>query len=124
MKTKLLILCAALAAATGSSQAITMPGAGTLTKPRVVADPRIVDLGLAAATDVKTVSLSLAPRNADQLESFVAGGYQAGPNTLLIMTKPGSAIRPVPTSASSSRRSSSPRHTAKPRNRWRRWSAT
>ena len=81
MKTKLLILCAALAAATGSSQAITMPGAGPLTKPRVAADPRIVDLGLAAATDVKTVSLSLAPRNADQLESFVAGlGDPANPN--------------------------------------------
>ena len=30
---------------------------------------------------------------------FVDGGYQAGPNTLLIMTKPGSAIRsPRPTS--------------------------
>lgn len=81
MKTKLLLMCAALAAVTGSSQAITLPGAAPLTKPRVAADPRIVDLGVAAATDVKTVSLSLALRNADQLDAFIAGlGDPASPN--------------------------------------------
>ena len=81
MKTKLLLICTALAAVTGSSQAITLPGATPLTKPRVAADPRIVDLGVAAATDVKTVSLSLALRNADQLDAFIAGlGDPASPN--------------------------------------------
>ena len=81
MKTKLLLMCAALAAATGSSQAITLPGAAPLAKPRVAADPRIVDLGVAAATDVKTISLSLALRNADQLDAFIAGlGDPASPN--------------------------------------------
>ncbi len=81
MKTKLLLMCTALAAVTGSSQAITLPGATPLTKPRVAADPRIVDLGVAAATDVKTISLSLALRNADQLDAFIAGlGDPASPN--------------------------------------------
>jgi subtilase family serine protease len=81
MKTKLLIMCTALAAVTGGAQAITLPGATPLTTPRVAADPRIVDLGVAAATDVKTISLSLALRNADQLEAFIASlGDPASPN--------------------------------------------
>ncbi|TFW23860.1 S53 family peptidase [Duganella callida] len=81
MKTKLLMLCAALAAVTGSSQAISLPGTAPLTKPRVAADPRIVDLGVAAATDVKTISLSLAVRNADQLDAFIASlADPASPN--------------------------------------------
>lgn len=81
MKTKLLIVCAAIAAVTGSSQAITLPGTTPLTKPRVAADTRIVDLGVAAATDIKTISLSLAVRNADQLDAFIASlADPASPN--------------------------------------------
>jgi len=81
MKTKLLLLCVALGAITSGAQAITLPGAAPLAKPRVSADPRIVDLGLAASSDVKTISLSLALRNADQLDTFIAGlADPANPN--------------------------------------------
>jgi subtilase family serine protease len=81
MKTKLLLLSAALTAVTGSIQAITLPVTAPLTKPRVAADPRIVDLGVAASTDVKTISLSLAVRNADQLDTFIASlADPASPN--------------------------------------------
>ncbi|MYM21054.1 peptidase S53 [Duganella sp. FT135W] len=81
MKTKLLILCAAVAAVTGSAQAITLPGSTPLTKPRVAADTRIVDLGVAASSDVKTISLSLAVRNGDQLDAFIASlADPASPN--------------------------------------------
>ncbi|MRX10777.1 peptidase S53 [Pseudoduganella sp. FT25W] len=81
MKTKLLLLCVALGAITSGVQAITLPGAAPLAKPRVSADPRIVDLGLAASSDVKTISLSLALRNADQLDTFIAGlAEPANPN--------------------------------------------
>ena len=81
MKTKILLLCAALAAMTGSAQAITLPGSTQLTKPRVAPDPRIVDLGVAASSDVKTLSLSLAVRNGDQLDAFIASlADPASPN--------------------------------------------
>jgi len=81
MKTKILLLCAAVAAVTGSAQAITLPGSTQLTKPRVAPDPRIVDLGVAASGDVKTISLSLAVRNGDQLDAFIASlADPASPN--------------------------------------------
>ena len=77
MKTrfKLLMLSAALLAVFDSAQAISLTGGTStpaLTKPRVSTDPRIVDLGVAPASDVKTISLALAVRNSAQLDSYIA----------------------------------------------------
>src|ERR1700756_3478690 len=71
-KTKLLMLTAAVLAVVNGAQAVSLTGGTTLTKPRISADPRIVDLGVAPATDVKTISLSLAVRNSAQLDAFIA----------------------------------------------------
>src|SRR3954470_2567806 len=46
----------ALGTAAPSTMALSLPGAPKVTAARVTPDPRIVDLGLAAATDVKTIT--------------------------------------------------------------------
>ncbi|MBV8124156.1 MAG: S8/S53 family peptidase [Burkholderiaceae bacterium] len=48
------------------------PVSPTVTTPRVSADPRIVDLGVAAPGDVKNITVTLAVRNQAALEAFVA----------------------------------------------------
>src|SRR5471032_3175801 len=79
MKTgsKLLIPSLALLAATGaiSTQALALglaPAKPVVVTPRVAADPRTVDLGVAASTDVKNITISLAVRNQAALDAFVA----------------------------------------------------
>ena len=74
---RLSLLSAASALALGalSTQALAL-GGGIPTTPnvlRVAADPRIVDHGAAAATDVKSISVALAVRNQAALDAFVAG---------------------------------------------------
>ena len=65
----------ALACAALSTQALALglgPTAPALTAPRVLPDPRVVDLGVAAPGDVKTFTVTLSVRNKAALESFVA----------------------------------------------------
>jgi kumamolisin len=76
---KFLILSSTLFAGTGaiSVQAITLGGGNAttttaLTAPRVSPDPRIVDLGVAASTDVKNITVALALNNKAALDTFVA----------------------------------------------------
>jgi len=68
-----LSMAAVLALGTMSSGAFAL-GGGVAPAPSVVrvsADPRIVDLGAADATDVKSISIGLAVRNKPALDAFV-----------------------------------------------------
>jgi subtilase family serine protease len=70
----MLAVAATLALGSMSSSAFAL-GTGLPTKAnalRVAADPRIIDLGAAASTDVKNVSVGLAVRNKAALDAFVA----------------------------------------------------
>ena len=71
----ILSLAAMLAMAPLAAQAVTTAAgaAATPASRKVVADPRIVDLGAAVATDRRNVTLTLALRNQAALEAFVAG---------------------------------------------------
>lgn len=63
----------AICALTGQAFALGAgPAAPAVTSPRVSADPRIVDLGVAAPGDVKNITIALALRNQAGLEAFVA----------------------------------------------------
>ena len=73
----MLSMAAALALGAMSSPAAALGLAGlsgptAITTPRVSADPRIVDLGVAASTDVKTITVMLAVRNQAALDALVA----------------------------------------------------
>ena len=75
VRLSLLSAASALALGAVSTQALAL-GGGIPTTPnvlRVAADPRIVDHGAAAATDVKSISVALAVRNQAALDAFVAG---------------------------------------------------
>src|SRR5471030_1050128 len=78
MKTgsKLLPMLALLTAAgVISTQALALgiaPVNPIVTTPRVSADPRIVDLGVAAPTDVRNITIALALRNQAGLDAFIA----------------------------------------------------
>ena len=78
MKTgsKLLPMLALLTAAgVISTQALALglgPANPIVTTPRVSVDPRIVDLGVAAPTDVRNISIALAVRNQAGLDAFIA----------------------------------------------------
>ncbi len=83
--TQFLVCCSVLSAAVTAmpTQAATL-GTG-LPKPttalRVAADPRVVDLGVAANSDVKTITVALALRNKAGLDAFVASlADPASPN--------------------------------------------
>jgi len=70
----LISVAAALALGTISSGALAL-GGGVPQAPTVAqlaADPRIVDLGAAASTDVKSITVALALRNKAALDAFVA----------------------------------------------------
>lgn len=89
--THFLVCCTALTAAIAAipAQAVTF-GTGlpkSPAAPRVATDPRIVDLGSAAASDVKTITVALAPRNKAGLDAFVASlADPASPNFRKFMT--------------------------------------
>lgn len=74
MKTgsKLLPMLALLIAAGAISTQTTALGATPVTTPRISVDPRIVDLGVAAPTDVKSITIALAIRNEAALDALVA----------------------------------------------------
>lgn len=69
----ILSVAAALALGTISPSALALgTAASTAAAARVGADPRVVDLGVATSTDVKTISVALAVRNQAALDTFVA----------------------------------------------------
>jgi kumamolisin len=73
----MLSMAAALALGAMSSPASAtglggMSGPAAVTTPRVSADPRIVDLGVAASTDTKNITVTLAVRNQAALDAAVA----------------------------------------------------
>jgi subtilase family serine protease len=76
MGLSILSLAAALALAPVAAQAAAFtaagPAAATPAAKRVAPDPRIVDLGVASATDSRTVTVTLALRNQAALEAYVA----------------------------------------------------
>lgn len=55
-----------------SAIGISTSTSGNITRPRVTPDPRIIDLGAAAAGDVKTLTIGLAVRNQAALDTFVS----------------------------------------------------
>ena len=67
-------MAAALALGTIStpSGALGLSGPTTNVTPRVSTDPRILDLGVAALTDEKNITVTLAVRNQAGLDAFVA----------------------------------------------------
>lgn len=67
-------MAAALALASISlpTEALGLSGPTVNTVPRVSADPRIVDLGAAAPTDEKNITVALAVRNQAGLDAFVS----------------------------------------------------
>jgi subtilase family serine protease len=68
----LMLFAAATAVSTeASALGLTLP-TSAITAPRVSADPRVVDLGAAASTDVKNITVGLALRNKAALDTFVA----------------------------------------------------
>jgi subtilase family serine protease len=79
---RLSLLAAAISLSLASSGAFAL-GGGPTAAPSVsqLTDPRVVDLGAAAATDVRTVTVRLAVRNKAALDTFVASlGDPKSPN--------------------------------------------
>jgi len=65
-------MLALLIAAGAISTQTTAWAATPVTTPRVSTDPRIVDLGVASPSDVKTITIALAIRNEAALDALVA----------------------------------------------------
>jgi len=83
-------MAAAFAIGSISSSAMALgtglPSSG-VTSPRVSADPRIVDLGIAAPGDTKTFSIALTPRNRAALDAAAASvGDPKSPNFRKFLT--------------------------------------